>query len=145
MYRIVLTAMDSDPKIEPYVEKVGELFKTYEQTEIYMLRVMNDELSLLNEPDENNTPHTAVFIADLDGEHDAIIRLWDGDDYRDVSYYDIYEVSTDEETYYKYRGFWILKEGSYFTIEQYDTSLARTEILEDAFLWIDDLLLAMSK
>ena len=145
MYRIVLTAMNSDPKIEPYVEKVGELFKTYEQTEIYMLRVMNDELSLLNEPDENNTPHTAVFIADLDGEHDAIIRLWDGDDYRDVSYYDIYEVSTDEETYYKYRGFWILKEESYFTIEQYDTSLARTEILEDAFLWIDDLLLAMSK
>ena len=110
-----------------------------------MLRVMNDELSLLNEPDENNTPHTAVFIADLDGEHDAIIRLWDGDDYRDVSYYDIYEVSTDEETYCKYRGFWILKEESYFTIEQYDTSLARTEILEDAFLWIDDLLLAMSK
>ena len=145
MYRIVLTAMNSDPKIEPYVETVGELFKTYEQTEIYMLRVMNDELSLLNEPDENNTPHTAVFIADLDGEHDAIIRLWDGDDYRDVSYYDIYEVSTDEETYYKYRGFWILKEESYFTIEQYDTSLARTEILEDAFLWIDDLLLAMSK
>lgn len=145
MYRIVLTAMNSDPKIEPYVETVGKLFKTYEQTEIYMLRVMNDELSLLNEPDENNTPHTAVFIADLDGEHDAIIRLWDGDDYRDVSYYDIYEVSTDEETYFKYRGFWILKEGSYFTIEQYDTSLARTEILEDAFLWIDDLLLAMSK
>ena len=145
MYRIVLTAMNSDPKIEPYVETVGELFKTYEQTEIYMLRVMNDELSLLNEPDENNTPHTAVFIADLDGEHDAIIRLWDGDDYRDVSYYDIYEVSTDYETYYKYRGFWILKEESYFTIEQYDTSLARTELLDDAFLWIDDLLLAMSK
>ena len=34
MYRIVLTAMNSDPKIEPYVETVGELFKTYEQTEI---------------------------------------------------------------------------------------------------------------
>lgn len=145
MYRIVLTAMDSDIKIDPYVEKVGELFKTYEQTEICMLRVMNDELSLLNEPDENNTPHTAVFIADLDGEHDAIIRLWDGDDYRDVSYYDIYEVSTDNETYCKYRGFWILKEGAYFTIEQYDVSLARTESLDDAFLWIDDLLLAMSK
>lgn len=91
MYKIVLTAMDANVNVEPYEEVLGNgrLFYTREGAEIYMLHAMNDELSSLNQPDENNTPHTRVFIADLDGEHDAIIRMWDGDDYWDVSYYDI--------------------------------------------------------
>ena len=95
MFKIILTAMDSNARVKPYTEELnnGELFKTKEDAEIYMFLAMNDELSDLNQPDENNTPHTGVFIADLNGEHDAIIRLWDGDDYWDVSYYDIVEVS----------------------------------------------------
>ena len=96
-YKIILTAMDYNPEIKPYEEEIGKdiTFTTREQAEIYMLYSMNDELSSLNEPDVNNTPHTRVFIADLDGEHDAIIRMWDGDDYWDVSYYDIVTENTN--------------------------------------------------
>ena len=94
MFKIILIAMDSNANIKPYTEEVldGRLFETREKAEINMLHVMNDELSELNQPDAYNTPPTRVFVADLDGEHDAIIRLWDGDDYWDVSYYDIVEV-----------------------------------------------------
>lgn len=91
MYKIILTCFDSNIKVEPYKEEIEQKFNTREEAEIFMLHEMNDELSCLNEPDENNTPHTRVFIADLDGEHDAIIRMWDGEDYRDVTYYDIEE------------------------------------------------------
>lgn len=95
MFKIILTAMDSNANVEPYTEELGngKLFETHDKAEIYMLYTMNDELSELNQPDAYNTPHTRVFIADLDGEHDAIIRLWDGEDYWDITYYDIVEVS----------------------------------------------------
>lgn len=92
MFKIVLTAMDSNANVKPYAEEIGMTFETHDKAEIYMLHTMNEELSELNEPDAYNTPHTRVFIADLDGEHDAIIRLWDGDDYWDVTYYDIVEI-----------------------------------------------------
>lgn len=95
-YKIILTAMDYNPEIKTYQEEIGinTIFTSREQAEIYMLHSMNDELSSLNKPDADNTPHNRVFIADLDGEHDAIIRMWDGEDYYDVSYYDI--IAKDE-------------------------------------------------
>lgn len=92
-FKIVLTAMDSNTNDEPYTEEIGETFDSRIEAEVYMLHTMNEELSSLNEPDAYNTPHTRVFIADLDGDHDAIIRLWDGDDYWDVTYYDIVEIN----------------------------------------------------
>ena len=93
MYKVVLTAMDANANEEPYKEVLndGNSFDTKENAEIYMLRAMIEEVSDLNQPDAYNTPHTKVFIADLDGDHDAIVRLWDGEDYWDVSYYDIEE------------------------------------------------------
>jgi hypothetical protein len=93
MFRVVLTAMDANVNVEPYKEVLndGISFDTRESAEIYMLRAMTEEVSELNQPDAYNTPHTRVFIADFDGDHDAIVRLWDGDDYWDVSYYDIEE------------------------------------------------------
>lgn len=93
MFRVVLTAMDANANVKPYKEVLneGNAFDTRENAEIYMLRAMTEEVSELNQPDAYNTPHTRVFIADLDGDHDAIVRLWDGDDYWDVSYYDIKE------------------------------------------------------
>ena len=96
IYKIILTGMHYKSESEPYEEEIGTdiNFTTREEAEIYMLHSMNDELSSLNEPDANNTPHTRVFIADLDGDHDAIIRMWDGDDYWDVSYYDIVTENT---------------------------------------------------
>ena len=96
MFKIVLTAMDANANVAPYTEEIGARFRFHDEAEIHMLRAMNDELSNLNRPDAYNTPHTRVFIADLDGEHDAIIRLWDGEDYWDVSYYDIEEVIETE-------------------------------------------------
>lgn len=93
-YKIILTAFEPGA-IEPYHEDVGPIFENYDKAEIYMLRAVNDELSYLNKPDENNTPTTSVFIADLDGDHDAIIRMWDGDDYWTVGVYDITEVSDE--------------------------------------------------
>ena len=92
MYKIILTCMDANAAIEPYEEEIKQLFKNRDEAEIYMLHTVNDEVSNLNQPDANNTPHTEVFIADLNGEHDAIVRLWDGEDYWDVTYYDIVEV-----------------------------------------------------
>ena len=92
-FKIVLTAMDSNANVEPYTEEFDVRFESRKEAEIWMLHTMNDELSNLNEPDVDNTPHTRVFIADLNGEHDAIIRLWDGEDYFDVTYYDIVEVA----------------------------------------------------
>jgi hypothetical protein len=96
-YKIILTEMYPDPEIKPKKEEITTAYEltTREQAEIYMLHIMNDELSLFNKPDIDNTPHNSVFIADLDGEHDAIIRMWDGDDYWDVSYYDIVTENTN--------------------------------------------------
>lgn len=96
MYRVILTAKDANANVKPYKEVLneGNHFTTRERAEIYMLQTMIEEVSELNRPDTYNTPHTRVFIADLDGDHDAIVRLWDGDDYWDVSYYDIEEVTT---------------------------------------------------
>lgn len=96
-FKIVLTAMDSNTSEEPYTEEIEGVFDSRVEAEVHMLHTMNEELSSLNEPDAYNTPHTRVFIADLDGEHDAIIRLWDGDDYWDVTYYDIVEISEEQD------------------------------------------------
>ena len=90
MYKIVLTCFDIESN--SHIEESEQRFNSKEKAEIFMLRLMNDELQNLNEPDENNTPHTRVFIADLEGMHDAIVRMWDGDDYWDVTYYDIVEI-----------------------------------------------------
>lgn len=97
MYSIITTCFDT--KNVKHKEKFDITFPTRETAEISMLHCVNNEVSDLNMPDANNTPHTRVFIADLNGEHDAIVRMWDGDDYWDVTYYDImetYKVLLDE-------------------------------------------------
>lgn len=94
MYKVVLTAVDENAGVETYKEELfdGHLFASKDSAEVQMLRAMNEELSDLNQPDAYNTPRTQVYIADLNGGHSAIIRLWDGDQSWDITYYDIERV-----------------------------------------------------
>ncbi len=53
------------------------------------------------------------FRSDFDGDHVACIRLWDGDDYRTVSEYDIYELEKTGDII-KYQDFEIEKHKNLF-------------------------------
>ena len=97
MYKIILTSFNPDKNIEPTVVRYGPIFKTEESAKLFMLYSVNDCLSELNTPGENSTPVRGVFIADLNGEHDAIIRLWEGQDYRIVMHFDIEEIQKPKQ------------------------------------------------
>lgn len=94
-YTINMLCYNYPDHSNPENEKWEKCFASKCEAESEMLYAVIDELNSLNAPDENNTPHTRVFLADLDGDHDAIIRMWDGDDYMNVTVYDIVESEPD--------------------------------------------------
>ena len=108
MYRIVLTCWDKDEP-EPYADFVDALYLTRENALSAMRACVKDELETLNEREYEDVDiieypaDTDDFRADFDGDNDAIIRFWDGDDYRPVTAYNIYEVVEYGDNSWSYR------------------------------------------
>lgn len=165
MYRVVLTCWDPDVP-QPYADDLSgvklSLFSSLEKAHETISECVEEELICLNwlesdsprekEPiedcDGNIIGYDYPFRADEDGDHANIIRFWDGDDYKQVTAYDIYKLTCSDQdldkcSYFKYRGFWILpnERQNRFSIEQYDTRLATKNTLESALRWVDEFVL----
>lgn len=167
-YRVVLTCWDPDtPK--PYADDFSgvtlSLFATEELAQEGIASAVQDELISLNDL-ESDSPrekepvydsdgcvvgYDYPFRGDLYGDHDGIVRLWDGEDYREVTAYNIHRLTCDNEelnkcSYYKYRGFWIIPNEAHttFRVEQFDTVLFRLKSLQEALREIDDIMVDLS-
>ncbi len=166
MYRVVLTCWDFDDL--PYADDMAgvklSLFETEAAAREAIERCVKEELTALNwleddvprekEPvldsDGNVVGYDYPFRGDDSGDHANIVRLWNGDDYEEVTAYDIYELrgddtDLDECSYYKYRGFWILPNETHtsFKVEQFNTLLFERESLKDALQEVDDFVCKM--
>lgn len=167
-YRVVMTCWDPDnPK--PYADDFSgielSLFSTQELAQQSIETAIENELNCLNELETDNPRkkepvydsdsrivcYDYPFRGDLYGEHDGIVRFWDGDDYQPVTAYNIHLLTCDSDdigkcSYYKYRGFWIIPNEAHtsFKVEQYDTVLARFKKLKDALREIDNVMVDLS-
>lgn len=97
MYVIKMTCWEFN-RPNPYNVTVDKRFDTEGAAMEEVERMVNAELATLNEgrqlepvydSDGNLVCHEFPFRGDYNGEHAAIVRFWDGDDYRNVTAYDI--------------------------------------------------------
>lgn len=155
MFRVVLTCWAyGEPK--PYADSVDKMFSSLPVAQEAVGDCVKDELETLNDgrelapvtdSDGKIVGHDYDFRADS-GDHASAIRFWDGDDYQDVTHYDIFPIDSDNEvadksSYYKYRGMYVLPNPSHerFNIESCDTVIKTTRSLSDALKFIDDFCL----
>ena len=91
-YKIKLTCWDYGNH-EPHVEEVDEIFDNEEDAMDGLLVYANYEVQCLNQPDDDNDEQR-YFEIDLEGGDgfDAVIRCWDGDDYMNVTGYNIIKI-----------------------------------------------------
>lgn len=167
MFRVVLTCWDYGEDVPCADDLSGvklSLFKTMDAALETIERCVEQELINLNDiesdsprekspvldSDGNIVSYEYPFRGDFDGEDSGVVRFWDGDDYQNVTAYNIYEVGCDSDdldkcSYYKYRGFWIIPNEAHtsFKVEQFDTPLFNCKSLEKAFYEVDDFLVKM--
>lgn len=101
-YKVVRTCFKAPPNHHnaPTTEEFHRPYDTREEAMIALLSAVIEDTTELNTPsEETNQMWNKEFLADLNGDHVAIIRLWDGSDYLDVAYYDIIRVDTALPTY----------------------------------------------
>lgn len=162
-YRIVLTCWDYGKPDKPYVDSVPGFFDSKDAADAAIDKCVADELETLNsgrdlvpviDSDGEVVAYDYDFRADECSDHANCIRFWDGDDYQEVTHYDIYPVQfhnlrdgTPSEHSCNYRGFGIYanKNHNRFKIEQYDTCLATKHTLQSALTWVDDLCLTVER
>ncbi len=80
---------------EPYEDEVEMIFDDRKDAMITLLQCAIEEVDELNDPYicEERREDPRYFQIDLDGDADAIIRCWDGEeDYSIVTIYNIEEV-----------------------------------------------------
>lgn len=168
-YRVVMTCWDyGNPK--PYADDFSgvelSLFPTEDLAREGIESAVKDELVSLNRLEGYDTPrekepvydsdgelvcYDYPFRADFDGDHVGIVRFWDGDDYQEVTAYNIHRLSCNADdlnkcSYYKYRGFWIIPNEAHtnFRVEQHDTVLFRFKTLQEALREIDQFQVELS-
>lgn len=102
-YKVVRTFFEAPPNHHnaPTTEEFPRPYDTREGAMIALLSAVIEDTTELNTPSEEAAGQmwNKEFLADLIGDHVAIIRLWDGSDYWDVAYYDIIRVDTELPTY----------------------------------------------
>ena len=154
MYRIVMTCWDAGAA-NPYSDSVETIFDTEEAAHQALRSCVKDELETLNDRaiediDLDYPSEVDSFKADFDGdEFDAIIRLWDGDDYQPVTGYSVAKVEALSDDFWRYRetenrrGFYICKnkEGNRYAVEYMDERLCVKHSLEAALDFVDEELL----
>lgn len=163
-YRVVLTCWDYGDKA-PFADFLARFFVSEELAREAIVNAVKDELEVLNDgrekvPVEDSdgkiVGYDYDFRSDENGNHANVVRFWDGDDYENVTAYDIYKLTSDtnelgECTYFKYRGFWILpfsrpgEKELLFRVEQHDVRVTTEKSLDAALSWIDDFHLAFEK
>lgn len=101
MYVIKMTCWEFN-RPNPYNVTVEQQFETEAAAMTEIERMVQKELATLNEgrekvpvqdSDGDVVCYDYPFRGDFDGEHAAIVRLWDGDDYRNVTAYAIVKAS----------------------------------------------------
>lgn len=159
-YRVVLSCWDyGNP--ESYSDAITRFFDSELQAREAIAKSVADELKTLNsgrekvpveDSDGKVIGYDYDFRADENGNHANVIRFWDGDDYQNVTAYDVHKLTSDakkvsECSYVKYRGFWVLpnKNHSLFYVEQHDTRLTSAKSLTGALDWIDEFHLAFEE
>lgn len=87
------------------------------------------------------------FTADFDRDHTCVILFWDGDDYRIVTIFNIYEIdeiNSLDSVYWRYRGYNVYQNKSHtrFVIidKEYNRVGGQKHTLEKALDHIDTLL-----
>lgn len=160
MYRVVLTCWD--PGEKPYADDLSgvklSLFDSEHAARVAIEGCVDQELVTLNwlesdeprekEPiedsDGNIIGYDYPFRGDDCGDHANIIRFWDGDDYQEVTAYDIYELNGNHENFdrcssYYYRGFQISvnDDRTRFSVEQFGATAFRCNSLQEALRDID--------
>lgn len=166
MYRIVLTCWDKDVP-NPYADFVSEMFDTEEKALAVIRSCVKDELESLNDREYDDVDvieypsETDAFKADFDGDNDAIIRLWDGDDYWPVTAYNVHKVAPIDDRSWVYRALPVVglspdgekytrdvyytidanKAGNCFTVVFGGEKQATRHTLKTALDYIDDELL----
>lgn len=167
LFRVVLTCWDFNEP-EPYTEGLGivplSLFEKKDEAVAAIEPCVKDELETLNGLKSNNprakepiedsegniVGYDYPFRSDEDEEHDSIIRFWDGDDYRNVTVYDVYELVfgpcglVNSASWYRYRGYAILvdRDRKCFSVEAGPGTIpVNCESLKDALTLIDENLL----
>lgn len=130
LYRVVLSCWDyKDPMPYPaYLSgyKPLSLFQNENEAQEAIKSNIKKELIIYNDlesenprkkmpvldSDGNVVSYEYPFRADFDGQDIGIVRFWDGDDYWNVTAYNIYELNCPSDnlekcSYYMYRGFFI--------------------------------------
>lgn len=159
LHRVVLTFWHYNSKVGPTTGSLESSFKNKEDALIALESCVKRELEHLNglktksprakEPiedsDGNIVGYDYPFRSDEDGDHANIIRFWDGNDYRNVTAFDIYELEVGPcGLWYKYRGYVILvdEERKHFSVEAGPGAVPVVcKSLEDALTLIDENLL----
>lgn len=102
----------------------------------------------VRDSDGNIVSYEYPFRGDFDGDYDGIIRFWDGEDYRNVTGYNIYELNGDAVdlekcSYFKYRNFYILpnENHSSFKVEKFDITIFKSKSLQAALRYVDEICL----
>lgn len=163
LYRVVLTFWHVNSS-EPTVDSMEAFFIDEDEALVGIASCVKQELEDLNglksnnprkkeaieDSDGNIIGYDYPFRSDEDGDHANIIRFWDGDDYRNVTAFDIYElefgpcVLANFAPWYKYRGYVILvdEERKHFSVEAGPGAVPVVcKSLEDALTLIDENLL----
>lgn len=99
-YRVVLTCWEyrnGTPKAQSFLTQ----YESVEAASAAVRHAVEEELETLND----GRPEPNPFREDEDGDHANIIRFWDGDDYMNVTAYDIYRVTEYSHERWLYRGF----------------------------------------
>ncbi len=124
MFRVVLTCWDYKVHNKPYVDCVSVLYPTRREASDAVSKCVKEELEALNDGrslipvtdcDGNIVCYDYDFRADENSDHENCIHFCDGDDYQEVTYYDIFPVQfmrLPDNTYSayscEYRGFYVL-------------------------------------
>lgn len=156
---VVITCWDFD--CPPYSERESQMYDSFNEAFEEIKRNVKNELICLNDL-ESDTPREKVaiedsdgnivgydypFRADFDGDNHCIIRFWDGDDYQNVTAYNIYGFE-DWCGYYIYRTFEIYpnkNQNRFRVTDKHDCFGTVKYKLEAALDWIDDWLLGIGK
>lgn len=160
-YRVVLTCYEYGKPNEPFADCIADLFDSIDSALSAVSKSAADELATLNngrtkvpvlDSDGNIVGHDYDFRSDDSLDHETIVRFWDGDDYQDVTCYDIYPVKYKEKSdgtisndVCHYRGFNITSNSGngcfYIDLAERDIGLTVMNSFQNALKWVDDFCL----